>query len=116
MLKIARNVRRHHREARPMFPFSAGQWDATLSSRCHDDGASLGLPFGRRSGARRRAPFLFTRVITYEFPDQRRAEIEVIVASKRLWGPRSCPESCGWKVFRMGPLLVLALRLSLLVE
>jgi hypothetical protein len=64
-----------------MFPFSAGQWDATLSSRCHDDGASLGLPFGRRSGARRRAPFLFTRVITYEFPDQRRAEIEVIVAT-----------------------------------
>src|SRR5262245_18266090 len=98
-----------------MFPFSAGQWDATLSSRCHDDGASLRLPFGREATARRHTPFLFARVITYELPDRRRAEIEVIVASRGLWGPRSCPVSQGWKVFRMGKLLKLALRLSVLV-
>jgi hypothetical protein len=95
-----------------MFPFRGSQWDATLYSRCHDDGAALELPFAPTSQSGDRLFFVFTRIITYKLPDDSTAELEVIVASSRILRPASSDESRGWKILSLGLGLVLAIRLS----
>jgi hypothetical protein len=95
-----------------MFTFRAGEWDAALSSRCNGDGASQEIAYVRETRRAERHLFLFARVITYKLPDSSKAELEVIVASTRLWPPASLDEAGGWKVVSLGLGLILALRLS----
>jgi hypothetical protein len=95
-----------------MFSFRASEWDRALSSRCHHDGAALKLPLTPRRQADDRRLFLFTRRISYKLPDGSAAELEVIVASSRIWQPDLADESRGWKVLSLGLGLILAIRLT----
>ena len=95
-----------------MFTFRASEWDRALSSRFHHDGAALKLPLTPRRQADSRRLFVFTRRITYTLPDDSAAELEVIVASSRIWQPDLADESRGWKVLSLGLGLILAIRLT----
>ena len=95
-----------------MFTFRASEWDRALSSQYHHDGAALELPLTPRKQADSRRLFIFTRRITYKLPDDSAAELELIVASSRVWQPDLADESRGWKVLSLGLGLVLAIRLT----
>jgi hypothetical protein len=95
-----------------MFTFRAGEWDAALSSRCNGDGAAQEIAFVPETRRAERHLFLFARVITYKMPDRSKAELELIVASTRIWPPASWDEAGGWKVLTLGLGLILAIRLS----
>jgi hypothetical protein len=72
----------------------------------------LELPLAPRKQADSRRLFIFTRRITYKLPDDSSAELEVIVASSRIWQPDLADESRGWKVLSLGLGLILAIRLT----
>src|SRR4051812_24141583 len=95
-----------------MFSFQASEWDQALSSRFHHDGAALKLPLMPRRQAQNRRLFVFSRRISYKLPDDAPAELEVILASSRIWQPDLADESRGWKVLSLGLGLILAIRLT----
>jgi hypothetical protein len=97
-----------------MLSFQLSDWDATVSSLYHQDGAALEVPFRRRTRSQERRLFLFTRRITYKMPDDSMAELEVIVVSSRIWRPDESDESRGWKVLPLGLGMILAIRLTVL--
>jgi hypothetical protein len=101
---------------RLMFSFRAGQWDQTLSCRCHGDGAALELPSPLRGRCADRTLFLFSRMIEYELPGDSRAELELIVASSRILRPDSSDAARGWKVLALGLGLGLGLGLVLAIR
>jgi hypothetical protein len=72
----------------------------------------LELPLAPRKQADSRRLFVFTRRISYKLPDDSAAELEVIVASSRIWQSDIVDESRGWKVLSLGLGLVLAIRLT----
>jgi hypothetical protein len=86
------------------------EWDESLGP-CRTDGAALDLPFRPGISRNRLRSLFFARAITYRLGGGGEAELELVVASHRIWKPNRWPETQGWKVMSVGLGLVLAVRL-----